>query len=134
MAFIHGRGTVITIDSDDISAFTNSNEMTDDSDMHDVSCFGAVRKAYQSGLGDGQFVIGGVYDDGAGGPRAVLRAIKTAGLPVVFVYRPEGTGSGKAQTSVSVLVKQYSETDPVADMITWKCTLQMTGAITETDQ
>jgi hypothetical protein len=134
MAFVHGKGTVIIIDSDDISVYTNTNEMTDDSDMHDTTCFGAVRKAYAAGLGDGQFVIGGVYDNTASGPRAVLKAIKAAGLPVTFQYRPDGTGATKAQTSVSVLVKQYVETAAVAAMTMWKCTLQMTGALDEAAQ
>ena len=47
---------------------------------------------------------------------------------------PEGTGSGKAQTSVGVLVKTFNESSPVADNVTWTSELQMTGPIDETDQ
>lgn len=134
MAFIHGRGIKVTIDGVDLSAFTNTNEMTDDSDVHDVSCFGAVRKAYISGLGDGTFVIGGVHSNTALNPRATLKPIKATGALVTFIYQPEGTGSGKTQSSVSVLVKQYVETGAVADTIKWKATLQMSGTLNEAAQ
>jgi hypothetical protein len=134
MGFIHGRSNVIIFNGVDISAYTNSDEMTDDHDLHDVTCFGAVRKSYAAGLGDGQFVLGGIHDDGANSPRDIIKAAKAAGLPVTFVHRPEGTGSGKPQSSVSVLVKQYVETVPAADMVAWKSTLQMTGTLSEANQ
>lgn len=134
MSFIHGRNAVVIFNGTDISLYTNTDEMTDDTDMHDVTCFGAVRKAYVAGLGDGQFVIGGVHDNGALAPRAVLKPIKAAGTAVTFIHRPEGTGSGRAQSSVSVLVKQYVETTPASEMVSWKATLQMTGVLSEAAQ
>lgn len=134
MAQFHGSVTVVTIGGSDISAFTNTSEMSDESDMHDVTCFGAVRKAYLQGLGDGTFTIGGVHESGATGPRKVLKALKASRASATFVYRPEGTGTGKAQSSVSVFVKNYTDTSAVADAVRWKATLQMSGALTETDQ
>ena len=134
MAFIHGKNTVVTVDGDDLSAFTNSTEFNDGKEAHDVTCYGASRKAHSAGLGDGKITIAGVYDDGAGGPRATLKPLMAAGLPVTFLFKPEGTGAGKAQSSVSVLVTAFNESAPVADMIKWTCELQMTGALDETDQ
>ena len=134
MAFIHGKTTVVSIDGDDISAFTNSVEFNDGHDIHDVTCFTAGRKSWAAGLGDGKVTLAGVYDDGAGGPRATLKPLMAAGLPVTFLFKPEGTGAGKAQSSVSVLVTAFNESAPVADMIKWTAELQMTGALTETDQ
>lgn len=134
MAGNHGRLAVVIIDSVDISAFTNTAEMSDDTDMHDVTCFGAVRKAWAAGLGDGIFTIGGVHDNGATGPRKKLKAVKAGLVAVNFQYRPNGTGAGKQQSSVSVLVKNYTDTIAVADVVRWKATIQMTGALDETDQ
>lgn len=134
MAFIHGRLAVVIFNGVDISAYCDSNEMTDDTTNHDVTCFGAVRKAYAAGLGDGQFVIGGTHDDGANSPRAVIKAAKAAGLPVPFIDRPAGTGAGKQQSSVNVLVGQYVQTEAASEMTKWKATLQMTGALDETNQ
>jgi len=134
MALNHGRLTVVIFNALDISGFTNTAEMADEDDMHDTTCFGAARKAYASGLGDGKFTIGGVHNSGSTGPRKILKGVKATKLPAPFVYRPEGTGSGKAQSSVSVLVMSYVDTSAVADMVRWKAVLQMTGDLTETDQ
>ena len=134
MAFTHGRHTVVKINASDISAYTNTTDFNDGSDTHDVTCYGATRKAYNAGLGDGKVTISGVHDDGATGPRAVLKALKAAGNSVTFIYQPEGTGAGKPQSSVSVLVAAYNESAPVAGMVKWTAELQMTGALNEADQ
>lgn len=134
MTFVHGKDTVLTIDGDDISIYTNSSSWEDSSDKHDVSCYGAERKAYAYGLGDGTLSMEGVYDNTAAGPKAILEGIKDAGALVTLIRRPEGTGSGLPQESVSVLVEKYTETNPVADMIKWTCDLQMSGTITRTTQ
>lgn len=134
MAANHGRLAVVKIDSVDLSAYTNTAEMSDEDDMHDITCFGAVRKAFAAGLGDGTFTLGGVHDSGATAPRKKLKALKAAKVAVVFLYQPAGTGTGKQQSSVNVLVKSYVDTIAVADMVRWKSVLQMTGALDETDQ
>lgn len=138
MAANHSRLTVVIIAGIDISTSTNTAEMADEDEMHDTTCFGAVRKAYLAGLGDGKFTIGGVHNSGSTGPRKVLKGLKASqkvtGLPSTFVYRPEGTGSGKAQSSVGVFVAQYTDTSNVADVYRWKAVLQMSGALDETDQ
>lgn len=138
MAANHSRLTVVIIAGNDISASTNTTEMSDEDDLHDTTCFGAVRKNYLAGLGDGTFTIGGIHNSGSGGPRKILKGIKvtqkTSGLPSTFVYRPEGTGAGKAQSSVGVFIKSYVDTSNVADVYRWKAVLQMSGDLDETDQ
>jgi hypothetical protein len=134
MTFISGENTVITINATDISAFTNSTDFTDTTEVYDSTCYGSTRKTKKAGIGDGTITISGVHDDAAGGPRTVLKALKAARAAVTFVFRPEGTGSGLAQSSVSVIVSSYKDSDPVAGLITWEAQLDMTGALTETDQ
>lgn len=134
MAFRHGKDTVVTINASDISAFTNTTAFGDETDVHDVTCYGAGRKNYIPGLGDGTVTIGGSYDDGVTGPRAVLKALKNAGTVSQFIFRPEGTGAGKRQSKVNVIVKTFNESAPVADAIAWTSELQETGALDETPQ
>lgn len=134
MSFVHGKNTVITVNGSDISAYTNNTDMNDETMTHDVTCYGQARKAYQAGLGDGTFGLKGIHDNGVGGPRAILKPLKAAGTAVTFVYRPDGTGSGKQQSSVSVIVKSYKESDSAADMIQWEAEFQMTGALNEANQ
>lgn len=134
MGFVHGKGTVVIFNGVNISAFTNNTEDADDTDTHDVTCYGAARKAYIAGLGDGKFTLQGTHDDGATGPRKVIKAAKRAGSIVPFIYRPSGTGAGLQQSSVSVIVQAYTDTSPVAGVVAWKAVLQMTGDINENDQ
>lgn len=134
MTFTHGRHTVIIIDGVNLSAFTDNTEEEDQTEVHDVTTYGAARKAYAAGLGDGTFTIGGTHDNGVSGPRTVLKALKAAGDPVPFQFRTEGTGTGLPEEQVDVIVKSYKQTNAVADMVKWTCELQMTGALAEIDQ
>jgi hypothetical protein len=134
MAKAHGKDTVITLDGDDLSTYINASEFTTTVDKHDVTGYGAENKAYSLGLGDATFTMSGVYDTAAAGPRGVIVPIRDAKAAVTLVRRPEGTGSGKPNESVSVLVEQYVESNPVADVIAWSCECQCTGDVTTTTQ
>jgi|SRR5688500_13418584 len=134
MTFMHGKDTFISIGGVDLSTFTKTTDFTDTDDMHDVTTYGNERKRYHAGLGDGTITIGGVYDNGAAGPRPTLKGFKAAKVPEPFILRPEGTGAGRAQSLVDVLVSSYKESLPVDDMVTWECELQMDGDLDETDQ
>ena len=134
MAFTHGRHTVIILDGNNMSTFSDNTEETDGIDTHDVTTYGAARKAYSAGLGDGTFTISGTHDNTVSGPRSVIKPIMHTGNPVPFVYRTEGTGSGLPEEQVDVVVKSYKQTAPVADMVKWTAELQMTGDLIELDQ
>lgn len=134
MAFVHGRNTVVKLNNVDLSAFTNSTSFGDETDTHDTTTYGRDRKTYAGGLGDGTITIGGTHDNGVSGPRATIKPLKAAGAAVPFVFRPDGTGSGKQQSTVNVIISSYNESAPVADMIAWTCEMQMTGALDETNQ
>lgn len=134
MTIRHGRHAIIKVNAVDLSTHTNMTDFNDGVDVEDVTCYGATRKAYGSGLGDGIITISGVYDDGAAGPRATLKPLMAAGAAVPFLFWPEGAGAGKAQSSVNVIVKSYKESAPVAGHIKWSSDLQMTGTLNEADQ
>lgn len=130
----HGKDTVTILSGNDISQYTNSTSREDETQVHKTTGYGAARESYQAGLGDGSFTIGGVYNDAIGGPARIIKPLKKAGAPVLFVYRPEGTGSGKAQDSVNVLVKTFNISSPVGDNVAWTAELQMTGDLDDTNQ
>lgn len=134
MTFIHGKDTYISLDGDDLSAYTDTSSWEDNTEVHQVTAYGAERHAYSAGLGDGKLTFGGTYDNSAAGPKAIIEPIQDAKLPVTLIRRPEGTGSTRPQESVSVLVTKYTESNPVADMVKWTCDLQMTGDISRTTQ
>lgn len=130
MAFIHGKGTVVTLDSDDLSAFANNVAFNRSADSHDTTTFGRTAHVFQGGLKNGTATITGVYDDGVSGPEAIISPL--IGTVVELVYKPEGTGTGKPIRTVDVLVTGYDETAPVADMITWSASLQLVEDVVST--
>lgn len=133
MAFVHGKGTIITIDGDDISAFTTTSELDRQSDEHDVTTYGKNSHVFQGGLLTGEATVSGIYDNTAAtGPRAVLEPL--IGTVVPLVRKPEGTGTGKPMDTVNVLVKGYKETNPVADMVTWEVSLRLSDDVASTSQ
>lgn len=132
MAFVHGKDTFISVNASDISAFCNTSTFTRTADSHDVTTYGSNNHVYVGGLGDGTSSIGGIYDNGATGPRDIIEPL--IGTVVTFIRRPEGTGSGKPQDSVQALITNYVETSPVADMVTWTSELQLSGDVTSTNQ
>lgn len=133
MPFVHGKGTTVTVDSDDLSEFTNNVQFNRSADSHDTTTFGQDSHTFQAGLGNGTATISGIYDSGATGPGKILRPL-VKGANVTFVYQPEGTGTGKPTATVQVQVTAYEETAPVADMITWSATLQFSGDVADTTQ
>lgn len=131
MAFKHGKTAVVKLNATDLSAYTNNVAYKRSADSHDTTTFGKTAHTYAGGLKDGTVTLTGIYDDGASGPRAIVEPL--LGTVVTFLHQPEGAGTGNPQDSVSVLVTAYEETVPVADMITWSATLQMSDAVTTTD-
>jgi hypothetical protein len=133
MSFVHGRHTFISLDGDDLSVYTDSSELGLTADTHDVTTYGKDAHVYEGGLTDGTAKMSGTYDNTAGvGPRAVIRPL--IGSKVVLVRRTEGTGSGKPQDTVDVVVKGYTETNPVADMVKWSADLQCSDDVDSTPQ
>ena len=132
MTFVHGKNTYISLNAVDLSAFCNTSSFERGSDKHDVTCYGKNDHVFSGGLGNNNASMGGVYDNGAAGPRDTIEPL--VGTVVTLIRRPEGTGSGLPQDSVSVLVTKYVESSPVADMVTWSCEMQCSDAVTSTNQ
>jgi hypothetical protein len=132
MAAKHGRDTVIIIDGHDISPYCKTSELEASADTHDITGYGKDSYVFSGGLLTSKMSLGGWYDDTSSGPKAVLEPL--LGTTVTLVRRPEGTGSGLPQESVSVVVGKYVETNPYNDIIAWSCDLQGSDDITRTTQ
>ena len=133
MTFVHGKDTFISLDGDDVSSFTTTSTLERTADSHDVTTYGQDNHVFRGGLGNGTGSASGIYDSStSSGPRAIIEPL--IGSNVTLIRRTEGTGSGKPQQSVDVLITKYTETNPVADMITWSTDFQLSGAVTPTTQ
>lgn len=128
MPRIHGKNTVVLVAGNDLSQYANNSQVEITADSHDISGYGLNAHAFQGGLLNGTSSVSGIYDSSQStGPRAVLRPL--VGTTVAVIIRPEGTGAGKPQDSGQCVVTKYTQTQPVADMITWAVDLQLTGDV-----
>ena len=132
MASVHGKNTYISINAVDISAYCNTSEFTRGADVHDITGYGKNDHVFVGGLGNATFNCGGWYDNTTSGPRDNLEPL--IGTNVTLIRRVEGTGSGRPQDSVDIVVTSYVETSPVADVVTWSLEAQCSDAVTSTNQ
>lgn len=133
MGTAKSRLTVHIINGTDISQYCDSSEHHVKSDIVDITTYGKSAHVKEGELLDGSGSLGGVYDTStASGPRAILQPL--VGQTVTYIRRVEGTGAGKPQDSVSVVVGEYVESAPVADVVRWTCALEYSDSINSTPQ
>lgn len=133
MATAKGKNLVVLINGTDISQYCDSNEHHVKPDIIDKTTYGKDAHVKEGTLLDGNGSIGGIYDTSAvAGPRAILEAL--VGQTVPYIRRVEGTGSGKPQNSVSVVVGEYVETAPVGEIVRWTCALEYSDSVNNTPQ
>lgn len=133
MTFVHGKGQVVTLDGDSLTAYGTSVTFTRTLDSHDTTTFGAGAHRYQGGLLDGTASIEGIYDATAStGVGAIIKPIQAAGTAVELVWEPQGAGTGNEKAAVDVIVTSFEQSAPVADMVTWTAELQFVEAVTDT--
>jgi hypothetical protein len=133
MAFVHGKGTFVSLAGTNLSTYVTTSNFERVPDEHDVTTYGKNSHAFNGGLLNGTATISGIYDNAAvSGPRALIAPL--IGTVVEYIRRPEGTGSGRPQDKVQVLVGKYVESSPVADMVTWSLDLRLSGDVDMTPQ
>lgn len=135
MALVHSKNTFISLGGDDISQYCNTSDLTRGADVSDVTTYGKNAHVHKAGLKKGAASIGGFYDTTASsGPRAVIEPLIGADINPELIRRPEGTGSGKPQDKVDVVVEEYVESAPVAEFATWSAKLTLSDEIDTTPQ
>jgi hypothetical protein len=131
MAFVHGRGTVISVDATDMSVFGTSCEFEIKAEAHDVTTFGQDFKVFSGGLKESSMKMEGNYDDTAtGGPRGTLEDI--VGTTVEIIYSVEGSGTTKPKRTFDGVLTTYNESAPVGDMVKFTAEFQGSGAVVTT--
>ncbi len=134
MAEIHGRKTVVLVDSNDLSTFITNASFPNEGEVSEVTGLTRDRRRYIRSLANSTFSIEGFYDDGATGPAAILEPLVDSETPATVVRRVEGTGAGLPEMSFSAFVTSYEETSPVDDVIGWTAEFQVSGDLTTSTQ
>lgn len=133
MATAKSKNAALLINGTDISQYCDSGELHVKSDVIDKTTYGKDAHVKEGTLLDSSASIGGIYDTSVvAGPRAILKAL--VGQTVTYIWRPEGTGTGKPQDLVSVVIGEYVETAPVADIVRWTCAIEGSDSINSTPQ
>jgi hypothetical protein len=135
MAFRHGKYAVVTLNAIDLSAFTDSAELSIDIDTGDTTMFGSEWETHVVGIAKAKASMSGAYDPTTTtGPDSAIWACITGGVSVACVFKPGGTLSGERTNTVNVTVINFTETSKVKDKVTWKADLLANGAVTPTTQ
>lgn len=133
MAEVHSKHTYVSLGGFDLSTFVNDSDWARSTDVRKLTTYGKNNNVYRGGLGDGSTDLSGTYDNTAvTGPRAVIEPL--IGTNAVFVYRPEGTGTGLPERSVDVVVGEYKETHAVAEYVMWTVKLTHSDDVTHSTQ
>lgn len=135
---IHGKGTVFSLEDSAASTLRNlSSNLTSVSfarqnDTHDSTTYGQTGHTFIAGLTNGTINLEGFWDDTAStGTATVLDSLLALGATTVgFEYGPEGSGSGAVKYSGECILQSLDYSSPVADLVTFSATLQISGAVT----
>lgn len=136
MAFRHGSKASITINSVDLSAYSDNLSLDITPETADTTGFGSTWRTHLPGLIGATLSVSGSYDPTAtSGPAAAINDAITAQASagyVAVVDKPGGSGTGQRNNAFNAIVSGYNETSTVDDKVTWSAELTVTGAVTMT--
>lgn len=108
-------------------AFSRSN------DVHDDTAFGDEGHTFIAGLTNGTITLTGWAETTAStGSLTVLDSL--VGLDAITVgweYGPLGNGTGAVKYSGECVLASLDVSDPVADLVSFTCQLQISGSVTK---
>ena len=126
MAFVHGKGTVVSVDANDMTVFSTQCEYELKAESHETTTFGQDNKVFSGGLKESSLKIEGNYDDTTDtGPAASLEPL--TGTVIEIIYKVEGS-TGPVRTFDGLLT-HYGETSKINDMVKFTAQFQGSGAV-----
>ena len=131
MAFVHGKDSVFSFDSVNLSAFIDSVSIDRSAEMAETTTLGAEAKTYISGLTDATISVTGKYDSTTStGPDVNFEAWLGEEAASAFEFGPEGSASTKIRYHGNAFCTAYNISAPVGDVVAFTAEFQVTGAIT----
>lgn len=116
-----------------ISPYVTLVAFEQDNDTHDTTTFGNEAHTFITGLTNGKIVVNGLWDATAlvGTDTVFNGLVGLDGTSLTFNYGPQGNTAGQVKKSGECILVSYAESDPVADLVTFTATLQITGSVTK---
>jgi hypothetical protein len=128
--FAHGKSTDFAIDDTGGSSRNISDTLTDVSfpqtiDTAETTAFGSSNKSYIVGLKDTTISVSGIWDATVDG---YLSGTEPASRS--FIFGPAGSTGGNVKYTGEAIMTNYSQSNPVGDVVTFTADFQVTGAVT----
>ena len=128
--FAHGKSTDFAIDDTGGSSRNISDTLTDVSfpqtiDTAETTAFGSSNKSYIVGLKDTTISVSGIWDATVDG---YLSGTEPASRS--FIFGPAGSTGGNVKYTGEAIMTNYSQSNPVGDVVTFSADFQVTGAVT----
>ena len=128
--FAHGKSTDFALDDTGGSSRNLSNTLTDVSfpqtiDTAETTAFGSSNKSYIVGLKDTTISVSGIWDATVDG---YLSGTEPASRS--FIFGPAGSTGGNVKYTGEAIMTNYSQSNPVGDVVTFSADFQVTGAVT----
>tara|TARA_R100001510_G_scaffold15226_1_gene12631 strand:- start:4511 stop:4918 length:408 start_codon:yes stop_codon:yes gene_type:complete len=128
--FAHGKSTDFAIDDTGGSSRNISDTLTDVSfpqtiDTAETTAFGSSNKSYIVGLKDTTISISGIWDATVDG---YLSGTEPASRS--FIFGPAGSTGGNVKYTGECILTNYSQSNPVGDVVSFSADFQVTGAVT----
>ena len=128
--FAHGKSTDFALDDTGGTSRSLANTLTDVSfpqsiDTAETTAFGSTNKSYIVGLKDTTISVSGLWDATIDG---YLSGTEPASRS--FIYGPAGSTGGNVKYTGEAIMTNYSQGNPVGDVVTFTADFQVTGAVT----
>ena len=128
--FAHGKSTDFAIDDTGGSSRNISNTLTDVSfpqtiDTAETTAFGSSNKSYIVGLKDTTISVSGIWDATVDG---YLSGTEPASRS--FIFGPAGSTGGNVKYTGECILTNYSQSNPVGDVVSFTADFQVTGSVT----
>lgn len=129
----HGRLTILTVATKDISLATKTSTFSGSADVHDTTGYTLANRTKTGGLIDGKFTASGMYDlTTVTGTAAALEGKE--GTSQAIVRKIAGTGTGKPSEVFTGVLAKFDVSDPVDDIVTWAAEWEVSGVVDRTPQ
>lgn len=135
---VHGKDSYFAVEDSagttirNISPYLTAVDFNQENDTHDNTTFGAEAHTFQPGLTNGSISIKGMWDKTAvTGADTVLQSLLGVEITVGFEYGPEGNTAGMVKKSGECVLESYSESAPVADLVSFSASFRISGTVTK---
>lgn len=127
MAFVHGKGTKVYIDSEEFSSYFNNVDVTKTADVAETTNFGSSgSKTYITGEDDGTFSLTGFFDATAD---ATLQPL-LGGADFDLVVGIDGLDTGDRTQFGSANITNYGVSSAVGDAVATSIDAQADNGVT----